>query len=66
MESAVIRRIVPGVACAARLRELGIMEGASVLVLKQSNPLLLLAQDSRIAIDPATAGGIEVDVIEAE
>ena len=49
--------------CAQRLRELGIMEGAEVVMLRRSDPLLVLAKDSRIAIDRATARLIEVSSV---
>jgi len=59
-ETVVIERIEPDVACAPRLRELGLIEGSVVLVLRCTDPLLLLSQDSRIAIDLATAEQIQV------
>jgi Fe2+ transport system protein FeoA len=65
-ELVVIARIAPDLACGPRLRELGIIEGAAVLVLRQSDPLLLLAQDSRIAIDQLTAEGIQVNPADRE
>lgn len=46
--------------CCQRLAELGIHEGCELTVLKQSEPLLVLARDSRIAIDRQTAARIEV------
>jgi len=65
-ELVVIERIAPDLSCGPRLRELGIIEGAAVLVLRQSDPLLLLAQDSRIAIDLLTAEGIQVNPADLE
>jgi Fe2+ transport system protein FeoA len=65
-ELVVIECIAPDLSCGPRLRELGIIEGAAVLVLRQSDPLLLLAQDSRIAIDWLTAEGIEVNPADLE
>lgn len=59
-ETVVIERIEPDVSCAPRLRELGLIEGSVVLVLRCTDPLLLLSQDSRIAIDLATAERIQV------
>lgn len=46
--------------CCQRLAELGILAGSELTVLKQSEPLLVLAHDSRIAIDRQTAARIEV------
>lgn len=60
-ERVVVLRVSAELACATRLRELGILEGETVLVLRQSDPVVILAQDSRIAIDTRTAEGIEVD-----
>ena len=51
------------VSCAPRLRELGIMEGMPLLVLRKSDPLLVLTEESRIAIDQRTADCIEVRII---
>jgi Fe2+ transport system protein FeoA len=55
-----IHRVDDELQCRQRLAELGIVEGEQVMVLKQSDPLLLLARDTRIAIDRATASRIEV------
>ncbi|MDQ3023997.1 MAG: ferrous iron transport protein A, partial [bacterium] len=55
-----IERIPPELSCAQRLRELGIVEGAEILLLRRSDPLLVIAKESRIAIDLATAKLIEV------
>ena len=55
-----IERIPSELACAQRLRELGIVEGAEILVLRRSDPRLVLAKESRIAVDLATARVIEV------
>lgn len=55
-----IERIPAELACAQRLRELGIVEGAEILLLRRSDPLLILAKESRIAIDLKTAQQIEV------
>jgi Fe2+ transport system protein FeoA len=46
--------------CCQRLAELGILEGCELTVLKQSEPLLVLTRESRIAIDRQTAARIEV------
>jgi Fe2+ transport system protein FeoA len=59
----VVDRIDPGVTCAPRLRELGIMEGMPLVVLRHSDPLVLLTEESRIAIDLHTADCIEVRII---
>jgi len=56
----------PGLSCAQRLRELGLVEGSQVLLLKQEDPVLLLIKDSRIAIDPATARQIIVSQLPAD
>ena len=55
-----IEHIPPEMECAQRLRELGIVEGAEVLLLRHSDPLLVIAKESRIAIDLVTAKQIEV------
>jgi len=55
-----ILRIADDLCSAPRLRELGLLEGARVVVLRASDPLLLLVQDGRIAVDRQTAAGIEV------
>ena len=55
-----VRLIPRSLACAQRLRELGIVEGEVVMLLRQSDPILLLAKQSRIALDRATARQIEV------
>ena len=55
-----IERIPGEMDCAQRLRELGIVEGAELLLLRHSDPLLVLAKESRIAIDLVTARQIEV------
>lgn len=57
--------INPGLCCAQRLRELGLIEGSHVLLMKQEDPVLLMVKDSRIAIDPATARQITVSQIPA-
>ena len=62
-DQVVVDRIAPEVSRATRLRELGIMEGMPLLVLRKSDPLLLLTEESRIAIDLRTAGCIAVRVI---
>ena len=47
--------------CGARLRELGIVEGAVVELVKRADPVLLYAKDTRIGLDPRTADQIEVE-----
>ena len=47
--------------CGARLRELGIVEGAVVELVKRADPVLLYAKDTRIGLDPRTAAQIEVE-----
>lgn len=49
-----------GHACAARLRELCILEGQQIRIERRSDPLLLEVKGSLIAIDLDTAAGIEV------
>lgn len=61
-ESVTICSMSPRLSCAQRLRELGLVEGSSVLLLKQEDPVLLLVKDSRIAIDPSTAQEITVSL----
>jgi Fe2+ transport system protein FeoA len=46
--------------CAQRLRELGIVEGAQITLLRRSDPFVVLALDSRIAIDVSAAQCIKV------
>lgn len=60
-ERVIVVRIASDLPCATRLRELGILEGEAIVVLRPSDPLVILAQDSRIAIDVGTAAAIEVD-----
>ncbi|GEM_PF-3153082 len=60
-ERVIVVRIASDLPCATRLRELGILEGEAVVVLRPADPLVILAQDSRIAIDVGTADAIEVD-----
>jgi Fe2+ transport system protein FeoA len=55
-----IERMPAEMECAQRLRELGIVEGAEILLLRHSDPLLVIAKESRIAIDLVTAKQIEV------
>lgn len=56
-----IKRIPPGLSCAQRLRELGLVEGAEVLLLRRSDPVLLALLDSRIAIERSVADALEVE-----
>jgi Fe2+ transport system protein FeoA len=46
-----------------RLRELGMIEGSQVVVLKRGDPLLLLVEGTRLAVDRSLAGSIEVRVV---
>ena len=59
-EDVTVQSIHRDVSCGQRLRELGLVEGTSLQLLKQSDPLLLLAHNSRIAIDPRIARSIKV------
>lgn len=56
-----IKRIPTGLSCAQRLRELGLVEGAEVLLLRRSDPVLLALLDSRIAIERSVADALEVE-----
>ena len=46
-----------------RLRELGVIEGVDLKVIKASNPMLLHVNDSRIALDRELADAITVSVM---
>ncbi len=59
-EAVTVISIDPGLAVGQRLRELGLIEGSQVILLRQSDPLLILVKESRIALDPKTAIGITV------
>jgi Fe2+ transport system protein FeoA len=50
---------------AARLRELGLLEGAQIIVIRQSDPVLVVLQDARIALDHQIATGIAVEPLGA-
>ncbi len=52
--------IDPKLSCAARLRELCLLEGQKVTVIRRHDPLLLEVRGSMIAIDLDTASRIEV------
>ena len=60
-QAVLIKRVPSELSCAQRLRELGIIEGAQVTVIRCADPVLLLVKDSRIAIDRQTAALIEVE-----
>jgi Fe2+ transport system protein FeoA len=64
-DSVRVHSVDSGLSCCGRLAELGIIEGAELLVLKQSEPMLVLTRDSRIAIDRQTAARIEVSYASA-
>jgi Fe2+ transport system protein FeoA len=64
-DSVRVHSVDAGLTCCQRLAELGIMEGAELTVLKQSEPLLVVTRDSRIAIDRQTAARIEVSYAPA-
>lgn len=55
-----IRSINEGSGCTLRLRELGALDGVKVYIIKQSDPMLILVDDTRIAIDCETASCINV------
>lgn len=59
-DSVRVHSVDAALSCCQRLAELGILEGCELTVLKQSEPLLLLARSGRIAIDRQTAARIEV------
>ena len=46
---------------ALRLRELGVLEGVELKVIKAGNPILLYVNDSRIAMDLELAQVIQVE-----
>ena len=52
--------------CQQRLRELGIIEGEKVRLLKGRDPMLVLAKDSRIALERSMACQIRVRCPKAE
>jgi len=56
--------LAPRLSCAQRLRELGIVEGAQITLLRRSDPIVVLAMDSRIAIDVSAARRIAVRLRE--
>lgn len=49
-----------GLRCAQRLRELGLTEGKVVVVLRDTDPVLLALDDSRIALERSVGMQIEV------
>lgn len=59
-ESVTVVSLDPSLSLGQRLRELGLIEGSQLVLLKQSDPLLILVKESRIALDPKTAKGIKV------
>jgi Fe2+ transport system protein FeoA len=65
-QSVRILRIHCSNTCGARLRELGIVEGAVVELVKRDDPVLLYAKDTRIGLDPRTAAQIEVEYAGAD
>lgn len=50
-----------GLRCAQRLRELGFTEGKVVVVLRDTDPVLVALGDSRIAIERRVGDDIEVE-----
>lgn len=52
-----------GLRCAQRLRELGLTEGKMVVVLRDSDPVLVALGDSRIAIERSVGHSIEVELV---
>jgi Fe2+ transport system protein FeoA len=64
-EIVLITEIDSQVSGTLRLRELGLLEGVDLKVIKASNPLLLHVNDSRIALDRELADAISVTVINA-
>lgn len=60
-----VQSVQPELGCAQRLRELGILEGASLQLMRGQDPLLVLVKDSRIAIDLHAAKHIVVRVSES-
>jgi Fe2+ transport system protein FeoA len=56
--------LAPKLSCAQRLRELGIIEGAQIKLLRRSDPFVVLAMECRIAIDLTAARRIKVRLRE--
>jgi Fe2+ transport system protein FeoA len=52
-----------GLRCAQRLRELGLTEGKVVVVLRDTDPVLVALGDSRIAIERRVGDSIEVELV---
>ena len=46
-----------------RLRELGVIEGSQVVVIKSGDPLLILIEGTRLAVDRELARRIEVQSV---
>jgi Fe2+ transport system protein FeoA len=59
-EHLVLLGFAPGLRCAQRLRELGLTEGKIVVVLRDTDPVLLALDDSRIALERTVGDHIEV------
>jgi Fe2+ transport system protein FeoA len=55
-----VAQVPDNLCCQQRLRELGIIEGETVRLLKDHDPMLLLAKDSRIAVERSMAHQIIV------
>lgn len=59
-ETLEVLELAPKLGCAQRLRELGIIEGARIVLMRRYDPFVVLAMESRIAIDGAAARRIKV------
>ena len=62
----IVDHIGTDIGCAQRLRELGILEGAELVLLGCGDPLVVLAKDSRIAIDPSAAAWINISYLPVQ
>jgi Fe2+ transport system protein FeoA len=63
-QSLTVLTIDQDLSCAQRLRELGILEGTHIMLMRRTDPILVLAKDSRIAIDVHAARRVEVQIDE--
>lgn len=63
-ERLVVTRFTQGLGCTQRLRELGLMEGKIVVVLRASDPVLLALDDSRLALERTVSDRIEVERVQ--
>jgi Fe2+ transport system protein FeoA len=59
-EHLVVLGFARGLSCAQRLRELGLTEGKTIVVLRAADPVLLALDDSRLALERSVSDCIEV------